>query len=279
MPLLISSPQNGRVKQIVKLNQRRQRDEQQLVPVEGIREIGQALAHGFIPHEAYICPELAIDPQAQQLCQQLQQLHQQGQTALFEVTADVFAKIAYRGESGGLLILLPYWQRPLADLPLSPIPFLLVVEGGEKPGNLGAIFRTADAAGVDAIIISQTEAGKGTDIFNPNAVRASLGALFTVPFATAPTPALMAWLRQKQILTAAATPAANTLYTAVNLQQPIALIMGSEADGLSQSWLQAADLQLKIPMQGQIDSLNLSVSAALLLYEVVRQRGAGLTLE
>lgn len=278
MPAPITSPQNNRIKNLVKLQNRRQRDAQRLMVVEGVREAALALANGFMPEEAYICPELARGAATTTVTDQLHHLEKTGLCSLFTITPDLFAKVAYRGESGGVLLLIPYWTRPLASLLLSPNPFLVIVEGGEKPGNLGAILRTADAAGVDAVIISETETGEGavsegTDIFNPNVVRASLGALFTVPVTAVPTDQLITWLREQHIHIAAATPAGEELYTAVNLQNPVALVMGSEATGLSQTWLGAADTRLLIPMYGQVDSLNLSVSTALLLYEVVRQRG------
>ncbi|MBX3056872.1 MAG: RNA methyltransferase [Anaerolineae bacterium] len=272
MPTPITSPQNGRIKNLVKLQNRRQRDAQRLMLVEGVREAALALANGFIPEEAYICLELARGAAATAVTDQLHHLEKTGHCPLFTITPDLFAKVAYRSESGGVLLLIPYWTRPLASLLLPPNPLLVIIEGGEKPGNLGAILRTADAAGVDAVIISETDASEGTDIFNPNVIRASLGALFTVPVTTAPTDQIITWLRTQHINIAAATPEGEELYTAVNLQKPVALVMGSEANGLSQTWLDAADTRLLIPMFGQVDSLNLSVSTALLLYEVVRQR-------
>ncbi|GIK55174.1 MAG: rRNA methyltransferase [Chloroflexota bacterium] len=275
MPTPITSPQNDRIKNLVKLQNRRQRDAQQLMLVEGVREAALALANGFLPEEAYICPELVRETAATAVTGQLLHLEKTGLCALFTITPDLFAKVAYRGESGGVLLLIPYWTLPLSSLLLSPNPCLVIIEGGEKPGNLGAILRTADAAGADAVIISETDTSEGTDIFNPNVVRASLGALFTVPVTTVPTDQLIAWLREQHIHIAAATPEGEKLYTAVSLQNPIALVMGSEANGLSQTWLDAANTRLLIPMHGQVDSLNLSVSTALLLYEVVRQRREG----
>ncbi len=272
MPVPISSLQNHHIKNLVKLQNRRQRDSQQLMLVEGVREAALALANGFTPVEAYLCPELINGAAATAVAEQLAHLEKSDRCALFTVSPAVFAKVAYRGESGGILLALPYWTRPLESIRLSPVPFLVIVEGGEKPGNLGAILRTADAAGVDAVLLSETETGEGTDLFNPNVVRASLGALFTVPVTAVPARQLISWLRQHQIQIAAATPSGTMLYTAVNLQQPVALALGNEANGLSQMWLDAADRQLVIPMHGQLDSLNLSVSTALLLYEVVRQR-------
>lgn len=269
MPTPISSLQNNRIKNIVKLQNRRQRDTQQLTSVEGAREIGCALKNGFVPTEAFLCPDLIVSDEATAVAAQLAALEANDQCQLFTVSKDVFAKMAYRGEKDGLLMVLTYWSRPLQ---LSQSPFIVVVEGGEKPGNLGAILRTADAVKVDGVIICTSDKSKGTDIYNPNVIRASLGAIFTVPIVTMKTKEALAWLTEKQINIAAATPDGDHLYTAVNLRKPVAIVMGSEAIGLSQLWLDAADLKLRIPMLGQVDSLNLSVSTAVMLYEVIRQR-------
>jgi TrmH family RNA methyltransferase len=136
------------------------------------------------------------------------------------------------------------------------------------------VLRTADAAGADAVIVPAPPEGKGTDLHNPNVIRASLGAYFTVPTAETSNEAAAAWLRERGIAIVAATPAAETLYTDTDLTGPVAVIVGSEAWGLSDAWLAAADRRVRIPMAGTVDSLNLSTSAALLMYEVVRQRGA-----
>jgi len=272
MPLPITSLQNNRIKNIVKLHNRRARAVQQLTPVEGAREIGFALGNGFTPTEAYLCPELIVSEAATAVAARLQQLEQENKCPLFTIPQALFAKIAYRQEKDGLLILLPFWQRSLAEFTLSANPFLVIIEGGEKPGNLGAILRTADAAHVDAVLVCDADENKGTDIYNPNTIRASLGAVFTVPVITCQTAEVIQTLRENNVLLAATTPDGAQVYTAVNMQGPIALIMGSEARGLSRSWLEAADVHLHIPMFGQVDSLNLSVSTALLLYEVVRQR-------
>lgn len=266
----ITSLQNGRIKQIVKLNSRRQRDAAQQTVVEGVREVSRALQQGIVPPEAYLCPEL-ITREADQAMAQLQQLAASQQTQLFEVTPDIFAKIAYRGDSGGLLLVTPYLTQTLANLPQQAVPFLAVVENVEKPGNLGAILRTADAAGVDGVIVC-TDGTASTDLHNPNVIRASLGTLFTVPVATTTTNETIAWLQAQGIQIIVATPEAEQLYTAVNLQGSAALVTGSEAFGLSQQWLAAATAQVRIPMHGSADSLNLATATALLLYEVVRQR-------
>lgn len=270
----ISSLQNPRVKNVVRLANRRQRDQQHLTVVEGVREAGQALAAGIIPQEAFWCPDLAEGVEALGVLAQLQQLARTGQTRLYEVTAAVYAKIAYRGESGGVILVIPYRNQGLADLPLGSPPFVAVIEGAEKPGNVGAILRTADGAGVDALLLAG-DARERTDAHNPNVTRASLGASFTVPVVAAETDEIVVWLREHGMAIVATTPAAERVYTAVDLTGPVAIVMGSEALGLGPGWLAAADVRVRIPMAGRIDSLNLSVATALLLYEVVRQRSAG----
>ncbi len=264
--LQISSLQNQRIKQLVNLSKRRERDRRRLTVVEGVREISHALAAGLVPSEVYICPEYC-DEEGEQLITKLETFAAD-QTTIFAVTPAVFAKIAYRGESGGLLMTIPYIALPLAQLTLSANPFLVIVEGVEKPGNLGAILRTADAVGVDGVIIC---AG-GTDLHNPNVIRASLGALFTVPIAEADTGEMIQWLHDQGIQIVAADPMATSYHMDAVLSGPVAVVLGSEAAGLTPQWLQAADISVKIPMFGVVDSLNLSVATAVMLYEVVRQR-------
>jgi TrmH family RNA methyltransferase len=267
-PLLISSLQNARIKELVKLAKRRDRDERRVTIVEGTREIGHALHAGIVPQEVYLCTELATGPANQALIARCEELARQRQTSLVTVTPAVFAKIAYREESGGLLLVIPYVTQPLARLSVAHAPFFTVIEGVEKPGNLGAILRTADAAGVDGVIVC---AG-ATDVHNPNVVRASLGALFTVPLAEARTDAVIQWLQQQQIQIVAASPEGTQDYIVPDYRAPVAVVMGSEAYGLAPVWLSAAQAVVRIPMHGAVDSLNLSAATAILLYEVVRQR-------
>jgi TrmH family RNA methyltransferase len=290
--LQISSLQNGRIKQLVKLSKRRERDQHRLTLVEGAREISHLLATGIVPREVYVCPAL-LDDETRILLSQLQNLaHDNPSTSplgtaparstavtpsvarypavtpvFFEVTAAVFEKIAYR-VSGGLLLVISYVNQSLAELRLSDTPFLVIIEGVEKPGNLGAILRTADAAGVDAVIVC---AG-ATDLHNPNVVRASLGALFTLPMVEVETAELLLWLALHKIQAVAADPAATVAYTMQDLTVPLAIVMGSEAYGLSPTWLTHADAMVKIPMRGAVDSLNLSAATAIVLYEALRQR-------
>lgn len=267
--MLITSLQNQRIKNVVKLRQRRQRDAQRLTVIEGGREALRALQQGVVPREAFICPERVTEKEASTA---VSLLHQLSQTAIYEVTPDVFAKMAYREDSGGLLLIIPYWEWTFDALSLPRTPsFFIVVEGAEKPGNLGAILRTADAAGVEGVILAHG-AIDSTDLYNPNVVRASLGTIFSVPVVSDSNAHVIQWLRQHGIQIITTTPAAATRYTAVDLTVPVAIIMGSEVHGLSDEWLKAADQQVMIPMHGIADSLNLSVATALLLYEVVRQR-------
>ncbi len=275
MTTQITSPTNPRVKAVVRLADRRARDEARRTVVEGAREVRLALAAGVVPAEAYLCPELIAGPEAETAARHLVDITATGMTELFYVSPAVFEKMAYRGGSGGVLLVIPYRNRSLDDLIFRAAPFLVVVEEAEKPGNLGAILRTADAAGVDALIVPTLPGAAGTDPHNPNVIRASLGAYFTVPTVLAPADEIIAWLLRQGIPIIATTPAAETRYTDADLTGPVTVVMGSEAWGLSERWLAAAGVRVRIPMAGRVDSLNLSAATALLLYEVVRQRGGG----
>ncbi len=264
----ITSSGNPRIKNVVRLtNHRRHRQDLRQTVVEGSREVRRCLDAGIIPAEIYICPEL-VAPHDQDLVGRLMPTDRQPQAAT--VAPEVFAKMAVRGDSGGLLLVIPYTQVDLALLPVSASAFIVIVEGAEKPGNVGAVLRTADAAGVDGLILCSG----GTDLHNPNVIRASLGTRFTVPVAEAPTQEVIHWLRDHRITSLAASPDATLRYTEVDMTRSVAIVTGSEAEGLSPEWLAAADNQVVIPMFGVADSLNLATSTALLLYEVVRQRGA-----
>ena len=274
MPTELTSAQNPRIKAVLKLNKRRERDQRRVTVVEGGRELGRALTTGIVPVEAYVCPALSHTGDSAAVLARLFELDSARQTHLFLVPPDLFAKLAYRTESDGVLAVIPYLDTALTRLPQGRPPFLALIEGAEKPGHLGAILRTADAAGVDGVIVCHAPGQPATDVHNPNVVRASLGTLFTVPVAEATTDDALAWLHENRIPLLAATPEAATLYTAVDLTGPVAVAMGSEADGLTYAVLQVAQTWVRIPMFGRADSLNLATSTALLLYEVVRQRMA-----
>ena len=264
-PQPVSSLQNAGIKEVVKLRQRSHRDEQGLLIVEGYREIKRALDNRVPVHKLFFCPALYQGKNEPALVARCAGPN----TPLFECTEPVFRKIAYRDRPEGLLALCPQVRRTLADLQLPANPLIVVAEHIEKPGNLGTMLRTADAAGVDAVIVCD----RCTDINNPNVVRASIGTLFTVPVAEAGTAETLAWLRTRGIRILAASPRAEKNYTAVDMTRPIALVVGAEQYGLSEAWMTQADELVRIPMRGQADSLNVAAAATILLFEVVRQRG------
>jgi RNA methyltransferase, TrmH family len=264
--MLISSLQNPHVKQVVKLRERRERERERLMLVEGAEELALALTSGARPRVVYVCPEL-FGPARPSLS--LDRVA--GLSEVVEVTRPVFEKMAYRDGPDGWLAVLPSLSRRLADLAPGPVPLLLVAEAVEKPGNLGAMLRSADAAGVDAVIVCDPT----TDVNNPNVVRSSKGTLFCVPVAEAATAETLAWLRARHIAVVAATPQAPLNYTQADLRGPVAVVVGTEKEGLTPAWLQAADVSVRIPMLGRVNSLNVATAATLLLYEAVRQRSAG----
>lgn len=260
----ITSLQNPRVKQLVRLRERRERDELGLFLVEGYREVRRALEKNVALQELYFSPDWFLGENEPALIEQARQAGAQ----LFELSKDAFAKVAYRERPDGLLAVAPQWRRSLDDLKLAAAPFLLVCESIEKPGNLGTILRSADAAGCDAVILCDAV----TDIFNPNVVRASTGVLFSVPVVVADSPTVHAWLRAQGIRTAATTPHTDNLYTQTDLGGPLAIVMGSEQYGLSEFWMKGADVLVRIPMAGQADSLNVAMATIITLFEAVRQR-------
>jgi TrmH family RNA methyltransferase len=253
----ITSLQNPRVKHIVKLrDDRRQRRQDGLMLVEGYDEIQLALAAGHQPRTIFSAPELAL--------RELPGLAGEHVT----VTRAVFEKISYRDGPDGWLAVFPIPHSRLEDLQPGAVPLVIVAESIEKPGNLGAILRTADAANVDALLVCDPR----VDVWSPNVVRASRGALFSVSVVECDNSSALQWLHEHGIRVLAATPAAESIYSAVDLRQPVAIALGTEDAGLSVFWMSQADLRVRIPMMGRVNSLNVSVSAALILYEAVRQR-------
>jgi TrmH family RNA methyltransferase len=261
----ITSPQNPLIKQIAALGAKpRDRREQGLFVAEGLREVELALRSSY-EAEALLFEE-AVTPLP--IVEALVKYGAASPAELIGTNAVVFEKIAYRTGVPNVVAVFRTKTPSLADLRLSECPLLLVMEAVEKPGNLGAMLRTADAAGVDAVLVCDPH----TDIFNPNCIRASLGAIFTVPVVAASSEEAVAFLRSKQIkIMATWLEAAKPLYTA-DLRQPLAFVLGAEATGISQCWVEQADERLIIPMNGQVDSLNVSASAAVVLFEAVRQR-------
>ena len=265
VPEKITSLQNPRVKHLVKLRDRRARDDAGLFLIEGYREVRRAVEAGVRLQELYCAPEWFLGENEPLLIEAAQRAGAE----VCELSQPVFAKVSYRDRPDGLLAVAPQWKRTLADLRLKAPPFLLVVEAIEKPGNLGTLLRSADAAGVDAVLVCDPV----TDLFNPNVVRSSTGVLFSVPVVVAESAEVRAWLRDQGIRAVATTPAAPALYTESDLRGPLAIIMGSEQYGLSEFWLKESDLLVRIPMAGQADSLNVAMAAIIALFETVRQRG------
>ncbi len=263
--LLISSQQNDQVKTLVKLRNRRTRDKLGLTVIEEPLVIARALAAHYPLQTAYHCPAHLGD-EGRQLLEALRA----GGVRSVEVTEPVMAKVSYRDNPEGLLVVAPQVRTRLEDLDLTDGRPLVVLEAVEKPGNLGAILRIADGAGAAAVLLC----GQGTDLFNPNVLRASRGACFHLPTVEAPAADILAFCAEHGIATVAASPAAEADYTAVDLARPVALVLGTEHDGLSEAMLQACAVKVSIPMLGAGDSLNVASSAAVLLYEALRQRGA-----
>ena len=261
----ITSVQNPKVKQVVRWRDRPDRDDSQVVLAEGYRALVRALAGGYRMDEVFVCPEFF--PGQEHEAALLEQLRAQG-AKLIRVAPAAFTKMAYRDRPEGLLGVGPQRHRTLADLQLSPCPFLLVAEQIEKPGNLGTIMRSSDAVKVDGLVLCDSK----TDIYNPNVVRASTGNLFTLPVAEATTAETIPWLKAKGIRILATSPHVETLYTQVDLAEPVAVVVGAEQYGLTKPWLEQADLVVRLPMLGEADSLNVATATAVMLYEVLRQR-------
>ena len=264
--LAITSLQNPRIKDVVKLQKRPYRDETGILLVEGYREVKRMLDNGRKPQALFYAPAFFRGGNEMTLVQR----SAEAGAELFECTGEVFQKIAYRDRPEGLLALAPQVRGTLADLPTVENPLFIVAESIEKPGNLGSLLRSADAAGVHGVIVCD----RCTDINNPNVVRSSIGTLFSLPVVEASSEETLAWLRARGIKVLAATPQAEREYTDVDLTTGVALVVGTEQVGLSDSWMKEADLQVRIPMLGQIDSLNVACASTLLLYEAVRQRRA-----
>lgn len=267
--MIISSLQNSRVKHVVRLRDRRDRDREQQTVIEGYRALLSASRNGYPVDELFVCSELFQGENEALLIDALSGAGAQ----VLHTTPDVFRKMAYRDRPEGLLGVAPQIRRSLADLEIKPgtAPLFLVAEAIEKPGNLGTMLRSADATGVSALIVCD----HCTDIFNPNVVRASIGALFSVPLVEGGTPEVIAWLKQSSVTILAATPHATAVFSDVDMTEALAVVVGTEQYGLSDAWLQAADCGVRIPMLGQADSLNAATASAVMLYEAVRQRGKG----
>lgn len=254
---IITSLSNGRVKRLVALQSKSaERLREGVFVVEGVRELERCSAAGLEIAEVYYCPAiLPVLPPLQ--C-----------GAVYEVTQPVYDKIAYRGGTEGAVGVVRTRSLTLDDLDLGDSPLIVVLESVEKPGNLGAVLRSADAAGVDAVIVCDPL----TDLWNPNLVRSSTGAVFSVPCVACTSDECIAFLKQRGITILTAQLQDSELYYDTDMKRATAIVMGTEATGLTNAWREAADAHIRIPMLGTVDSLNVSVSAAILMYEAVKQR-------
>jgi TrmH family RNA methyltransferase len=259
----ITSLTNPRVKHLVSLRRRRVRDQANLTLIEGLEELDLALTAGVRPKALFYSPELTGSDRHPLL----DRVAERGADVI-AVSKEVFAKVAYRESPDGWLAVVPAVQTELTALKTGTNPLVLICQGVEKPGNLGAIVRTADAAGVTAVIATDPV----TDWGNPNVVRASKGTVFSVPVATAATAQVMAWLSEHEIKLIATSPNAQVLLTGADFTSPTAIAVGSEKHGLSADWLDSAEVKVRIPMFGRADSLNVATSAAIVCYEAIRQR-------
>ncbi len=260
----ITSTQNPGIKELLKLEKASVRRETGLFTIEGYREIKKAAESGFAIHTLYHCPELQDD----KLKEFTSSLDAEEKT---EISDHVFSRIAYRDNHDGLLATARIKHLDLDDIRPSPMSLYLVIETVEKPGNLGAILRTADGAGADAVIVCDNQ----TDIFNPNVIRASLGCVFTKKVVVSSSGEAAGFLRKNGIAIYAAALQDSVSYYKADFHKACAIVLGSEAGGLSRLWRERADMIIHIPMMGAADSLNVSASAAVFLFEALRQRNSG----
>ena len=257
----ISSTHNEKVKFLQELQQKSAvRRGTGLAVVEGLREMGHCLRAGYEFHSVFFCPPLLDEDVMQNLagygCR------------CYEVTREVYEKVAYRGSTEGVIAIVNQKPIRLADLSLGENPLIVVLESVEKPGNLGAVLRSAEAAGADAVLVCDPL----TDLYNPNLIRSSIGAIFRVPCVACTSGEAIDFLKGNGIKILTAQLQDSELYYDTDMRCGTAIVMGTESTGLTNVWREAADAHIRIPMNGELDSLNVSVSAAILLFEAVRQR-------
>ena len=265
--LIITSPSNPRLKSLAGLRRRRTREETGRTLIEGFEELSLARAAGVVPEALYYCPELMLDPSAQTLV--VEQARRDGVETV-QVSRTAFERAAYREGPDGFIAVVSSVIRSCADLSVGPRALTVLCQGVEKPGNLGAMLRTAEAAGVHAVVA----ASPVTDWGNPNLVRASKGTVFSVPVASDSTADTLDWLQAQGIAVVATTPDTDLLHTDVDYTGPVAIAVGAEKHGLTDEVLERAAYRVRIPMTGKANSLNVATSAAIVIYEAVRQRGA-----
>lgn len=261
----ITSKQNPLIKQLLALRERKERDLSGLFLIEGYRECLRAQASSIAFHTLLIAPEWFLGANEQALIDSIED----SGAKIISCPKELFAKVSYRDRPDGLLAIAHKMDTPLEALHVTPSSCFLIAEAIEKPGNLGTMLRSADAAGAQGVIVCD----RCTDIYNPNVVRASTGTLFTLPVIETSTHNTLAWLKAHHISVVAATPHTPNLFTEVSLKGPLAIVVGTEQCGLSATWMKRADIQVRIPMCGVADSLNVATATSLLLYEALRQKG------
>lgn len=258
----ITSVQNPKIKNLKRLEKAGERKAQNTILIEGVREVVLAQRAGYAIQSIFICPEIIKEQTEYPLAEV------QANVSTHIITPQVYQSLTYRETTEGVIALATPKLHTLQNIKLTANPLLLVIEAVEKPGNLGAMLRTSDAAGADAVIICDSK----TDLYNPNVIRSSLGTVFTNTIAVCSSSEAIAFVKERNITLYAAELQARQFHYQQNLSKPTAFVVGAESTGLSTAWLTAADQKIKIPMLGKIDSLNVSVSAGILLFEAVRQR-------
>lgn len=261
---IITSIHNPRIKDAVRLRDRRHRRKQGRTLIDGARELARAIAAGVALREAFVCPSLCSGAECQEAVRRLSDCGAE----VFEVSEAVFEKLAFGERAEGVLGVADIPQPTLDGLVLPSNPLVAVLEGVEKPGNIGAVLRSADGAGLSALIAADPR----TDLFNPNAIRASLGTIFTMPVCEASSEDTLAWLVRQGVHVVAARVDGSVPYTEVDYRGPTAIVLGNEADGLTTAWSAEVVTAVRLPMLGAADSLNVSAAAAVLFYEARRQR-------
>ena len=261
----IISPQNSYIKELVQLKEKsRLRKRTQTFLIEGLREISLAIKGKYQIQKILIVASIVNDEDIKSIINKVGL-----ETEVIEISKEVYTKLALRDSTEGIIAVAKFKELSIKNIKLNNnTPLILVAEAPEKPGNIGAILRTADAAGVDAVFIANPK----TDMYNPNIIRSSVGCIFTTLIATGTTSEIISFLKENSIQIYGAALTASVKYQTVNYKQPSAIVVGAEATGLSDEWLENTTKNIIIPMQGTVDSMNVSVSAAIIIFEAVRQR-------
>lgn len=260
---MITSTSNPRVKELKSLQKAKERRSRGVFIIEGLKEIEKAILSDYQFNSVYYCPDLISKDRIDNMLGSLKH-----NLPIEEISTKVYNQVAYRENSGGLIVCAKPKTTELSGLKISKNPLILVVESVEKPGNLGALLRTADAAGVNGVIVCDPH----TDIYNPNVIRASIGSVFTTPLVLSDSKTIVEWLKNKGIKLFCTALSASKPHYEIDFTVPSAIVMGSESTGLTDEWLNKSDQNIIIPMHGAADSMNVSTSAAVIVFEAIRQR-------